>query len=133
MPENDALAVREVLARYAWHVDRREWDAWRALFAPDAVWASVANGEHRGQDDFDRLVARLDRLVTADPPTRHLISNELVKVDGDAAVARCYVTSFVGDVQRVRTAGEYRIELVRGGDGWRIRRLDLALHRPTPT
>jgi SnoaL-like domain len=64
--------------------------------------------------------------------SQHLISNVVVRLDGDRAESSCYLQA-----QHVRTgtaggdnfiiAGRYDDQLVRGPDGWRIRERRLAV------
>ena len=59
--------------------------------------------------------------------TYHRLSNFVIDVDGDTATARTYVHAVLmvtpdDNAPWVDVIGHYDDELVRGADGWRIRR-----------
>ena len=48
----------ELLYREAYHLDRREWEAWLALYTDDAVfWAPAIAGEEGFSEDPDNDVS----------------------------------------------------------------------------
>jgi ketosteroid isomerase-like protein len=70
----DALAVRELVARYALAIDDRDWGTLRALFTADAVVAGAAE-EVSGRDAVVDYLARRMALVgpTAHSPHAHVV------------------------------------------------------------
>lgn len=55
-----------------------------ALFAPDAVWDGGMFGRYEGREKIRDHFNKSDRAV---PFAIHLLSNELIEVDGDRATA----------------------------------------------
>jgi 3-phenylpropionate/cinnamic acid dioxygenase small subunit len=124
----DALAVLEakqqigeVLFRYGYALDSRDWEQLRTCFLPEVVG-------HYGGDPLTGYEA-IEQLcrTTLEPlsVSQHLIGNVTVTVDGDEARSVCYLHA-----QHVRPgteggeqfifAGRYLDRLVRMPDGWRI-------------
>lgn len=138
----DRLAIERLLADYAWHVDRGEFEAFAELFR-HGVW----NGKVGYESTLDWL-RRNVILYNGVPLTHHVISNVSIEIGhgGDRATARSYITVFQrtpsDDSVRVVTANTYDDVLVKGAEGWTFedrvvnRRLvgDFAghLHNPPP-
>ncbi len=61
---SDRLEIQDVLTRYCYAVDDRDWDTYRQLFAPDAVIDTITGGIKSGvEEHVARLVESID--VTA--------------------------------------------------------------------
>jgi ketosteroid isomerase-like protein len=125
----DRQEITELCYRYGLAVDGRDWAALAACFTPDAdAYFLDMPPCHGYQAIEDTCRAALTPLSA----TQHLVSNVVVRLDGDRASSTCYLQA-----QHVRTgtaggehfiiAGRYADQLVRTPDGWRIRerRLDL--------
>lgn len=123
----DRAAVVAVVHRYALACDDHDWAALRSCFTPDA------EAEYSGV----RLPAGVEHIVdhvrglAALPATQHVVGTVCVEAAGDRARAASYTTAHLvrpaGDGHEVVHRGlRYDDELVRTGDGWRIRR---RLHR----
>ncbi|RFU19130.1 nuclear transport factor 2 family protein [Geodermatophilus marinus] len=63
----DALALHELVARYALAVDDRDWGTLRGLFTADAVFAGIAERV----EGRDAVVDYLARRLAASGPTAH--------------------------------------------------------------
>lgn len=117
----DQQEITDVLHRYGYALDGRDWALLRTCFLPDVV-GDYGAGPLHGYDAVEQLCR-----VTLEPlsVSQHLIGNVTVTVDGDAAGASCYLHA-----QHVRPglpggeqfvfAGRYTDRLVRTRDGWRI-------------
>jgi hypothetical protein len=114
----DRVAIERLLADYAWHVDRGEFEAFAELFR-HGVW--------NGNWGYEAILDWLRRnviLYDGVPLTHHVISNVSIDIDplGDRATARSYITVFqrtpADDSVRVVTANIYDDVLVRRSDGW---------------
>ena len=70
----DALAVRELAARYALAIDDRDWDTLRDLYTADAVFAGAAE-RVTGRDAVVDYLARRMALVgpTTHSPHAHVV------------------------------------------------------------
>jgi hypothetical protein len=96
------------------------------FYDPDVV-AHSPRGEFRGIDDIVARVAPSDD----DPErTQHFLTDVVVRVDGDRAVAdaKQLVQFFVAGERPHRTSGLHvRYELARRAGGWRITAADNTL------
>jgi uncharacterized protein (TIGR02246 family) len=116
------------LIRSAWAaIDRKDWDGYASAFAVDGVFEILGQRRH-GRDEIvagpARDLARYDRL-------QHIITNELVHVDGDRASGQWYAIAVhvpdAGAPDRHADVGlRYRFDAKRTPDeGWRL--ADVAL------
>jgi len=119
----DKQEITEICYRYGLALDRRDWAALAALFTPDTDAFYLDMPPARGYKAIeDTCRTALDPLSA----TQHLISNVVVRLDGDRAECSCYLQA-----QHVKTgtaggdnfiiAGRYDDKLLRTPDGWRIR------------
>jgi ketosteroid isomerase-like protein len=112
----DESAVHAVVCRYARAVDRRDWEAVRSCYHPDAR-------DHRGRFDggVDELLRWLALAVADIEAMTHLITTHTVAVSGDVAASEAYCLA------RHRLSGGdrmiiclYRDRLERRAGKWRI-------------
>jgi hypothetical protein len=128
----DSVAIRDVIDRYAFGVDRRDWDLVSACFTPDCHADYGRSGAWTSRPPF---VEWLDLTHREVGPTMHRITNHQVKVDGDAATATSYLDALLQvdhqEFDLLRVVAIYHDELVRTADGWQIatRRLEDYLWR----
>lgn len=117
----DRLAVQDLTVAYCTALDTKDYEALRAVFAPDAH-AVLGHTEHHG---IDSIIERIRTTLEPLDLSQHLIANHVVTIDGDRASCVCELQA-----QHVREAadggpnylvgGRYEDELVRTPDGWRI-------------
>ena len=108
-------AIRRTLAAYCQLLDDGRFDDWVEVFSDDVAF-SVMGQVARGRDQVRRVI---EPVQQADARGRHLMSEPLIAVDGDAATATtdyCFVSRDL----RVTSAGRYHDRLVHDGDRWRI-------------
>jgi ketosteroid isomerase-like protein len=121
---SDRLEIEQLLVRYCDAIDRRDWDAFRSVFTPDAVIEDVT----AGVTGVDAMVEFLPRALAQVRIAQHTISTMLLDVDGDRARARtvCHCPMVVelddGGTQVMFQGLWYVDELVRTTAGWRIAR-----------
>ena len=117
----DKQEIRDLVHRYGYALDGRDYDLLRTCFLPDAV-GHYGGDPLRGYEAIEELCR-----TTLDPLTasQHLIGNVLVSVDGDEATSTCYLHAQHvllgtegGDL--FVFAGRYLDRLTRTPDGWRI-------------
>jgi ketosteroid isomerase-like protein len=120
---SDRLEIEQLLARYCHAIDRRDWDAYRAVYTPDAV---IDDGTAGPGNSVDDMVAFLSRVLSRVPLTQHSISASVVEIAGDTAHARtvCQCPAMMdvgGGETRLYFMGTWYVDdLVRTDDGWRI-------------
>lgn len=142
--------VADLLYREAYHLDRRDWDAWLALYADDAIyWAPAFASDDAMTSDPDTeislmymdkpgLEARVFRIESADsyateplPWTAHLVTNVLVQGETDGVIeasASWMTHSFLRTRGAVIRGGLYDYRLRRASAGLMIQRKKIMVH-----
>jgi 3-phenylpropionate/cinnamic acid dioxygenase small subunit len=112
--------IADVLVRYCFAIDDKDWAALHEVFTPDCVADYGDFGLFEGADAVVAWMAPVHVGLV----TQHALGNVLVTVDGDRAASRSYVTVTLqpDGGAMFRTGGSYRDELRRDGDRWRIAR-----------
>ena len=131
----DRLDVSDMITRYAFALDRREWDDFDAIFADEIYMEMphVPSGATVSLADFKQTVVD---VVGGFDATHHPIANHLVTISGDRAQCKCYAAAWhtlptergVTDYCLVR--GFYDWGLKRTPDGWRIDSVKIEFHGP---
>jgi hypothetical protein len=120
----DRLAINDLLVRYAWAIDTKDWDALDGVFTPDAHIDYTATGGIAGT--LGEIKPWLAESLAAFPATQHLLANSQVTLAGDTATARTAVYNPMGAATREGPlhfffmGGIYADQLVRTPAGWRI-------------
>jgi 3-phenylpropionate/cinnamic acid dioxygenase small subunit len=120
-------AIRELLARYCFHIDLGEYEEWLGLFTEDGVFDLGKMGHFQGRDTLRKFTKS---IPTADgvPTLRHCVVNPIVEVNGDAARARSYVVVVQGKPQlSFSVVGRYEDEIVKIDGSWRFKARHVAL------
>ena len=121
---SDRLEIRDVLTRYCYAVDDRDWDAYRQLFTSDAVIDDTVTGGIRSgvEEHITYLRQALSKVLIS----QHAISTVLVKLNGDDATVRahcaCPIVLDTGEHDKhVMFQGLwYRESFIRTEGGWKI-------------
>lgn len=120
----DRLEIEQLLTRYANALDRRDFDAWDAVFTPDAYIDYRATGGVDGS--FAEVKAWVREAMQRFPNYQHLLGNFAIEVAGDTATSRtaCFnplEMALPGGRTQVMFVGLWYVDkLVRTRDGWRI-------------
>ena len=120
----DRLAIVDLLHRYATGLDTKDWDKLASVFTADGVADYGAlGGVNQGPAAIVKLCSGALGGLDA---SQHIITNEVIELDGDRARARCYFQAqhvFTGAEggDNFLVGGTYDDEIVRTVDGWRIR------------
>jgi 3-phenylpropionate/cinnamic acid dioxygenase small subunit len=122
----DRLNIHEVVTRYAYAVDQRDWPAFASIFA-DEVHLVVPHVEHEKPVlTRDEIVALIRQTTGGFEATHHLVANQLVTLDGDRARCKAYANAWhnlptnPGATDYVLVRGYYDFGLERAPSGWRI-------------
>jgi hypothetical protein len=124
---SDRIQIEELLVRYCYAVDDRDWDAYRNVFTADAVLDdTVTGGVKSGVEEH---VAFMKRALSRILISQHAISTMLLDIRGDEASARVHCSCpMVVDIGQGRKhvffqGLWYRDQLVRTEEGWRVSEL----------
>lgn len=120
----DRLAIADVLTRYAWSLDSKEFDGLDDVFTDDAHIDYTSSGGVAGA--FPEVKAWLASVLPHFPAYQHLVTNTDIRVDGDTATSRAefynpMVTAKPDGSRGIFfVGGEYHDRLARTPAGWRI-------------
>ena len=127
--ELDRLAIMDLLIRYGTSVDSHNFEGIRSCLAEDLVFVGFGTPETgHGGDAYRDLIRELLKPFGA---TQHLLGNQVVEFNGDAAHVRTDVQAthfIVDDPETVQTLwATYVDEMARVGDGheWTITHREL--------
>jgi SnoaL-like domain len=127
----DRAAISDILKKYAFSIDRRQWDDFASCFAGEIEvnlirtngWVTFA------LSDYVKLVSGVFNSYTA---TQHLTANEQITVEGDSATAWSTLNAThhqreaVGD-QFQQQVGYYEWQLARASR-WQITKVRQVLY-----
>ena len=123
---DDWHAIETLVMTYAERVDLGDFAGVAALFA-HATYRAEHGGEIASQDGAAAVQATFDSMVRryddGTPRTKHVTTNLIVELDGDAARSRCYYTVFQQtDVLPLQPiiAGRYHDRFARVDGEWRF-------------
>jgi len=122
---SDRLEIEELLVRYSHALDTKDWDAWEALFTPDAVVDYTEMGGIRG--GAHEVRRWLEEVMAWPLSYQHLVANTLLDFDDDDhARARtiCHNPMVIDDGKggtHVFFCGLWYLDrVVRTPEGWRF-------------
>lgn len=123
---DDRDAIRQLLYRYCFYMDRHQFSELSELFARDGEWiAPYARATGR-----DVIAAVLKRNVPDTPARMHFTMNSVISLDGDRAEAESnyLVVLQDGDGLIPSVCGIYADVLTRAPGGWQFQRRELIHH-----
>ncbi|MEX8191791.1 nuclear transport factor 2 family protein [Comamonas guangdongensis] len=121
----DKLEINELLARYCHALDLGDWQAFAALFTPDAALDFTAFGGPKGTPA--QLQAFFAPILGGLKAYQHTVSTVVIELQGDCAKARSAAMvpmtrlDAEGREQTFMSGLWYEDELVRTGLGWQIK------------
>jgi 3-phenylpropionate/cinnamic acid dioxygenase small subunit len=124
---SDRIEIEDLLVRYCYAVDDRDWVSYRAVFVPDAIIDDTITGGIRSgvEEHVVFMIKALSRIRIS----QHAVSTIQCELGSDEARVRVHCSCpMVVDLGKERTQVFfqglwYRDHLVRTADGWRIREL----------
>jgi uncharacterized protein (TIGR02246 family) len=109
----DRDAIRDLYARYCWNIDSGAADAWAECFSEDGEF--VVEG---GEPLLGRGALRAFAASLPSGALHHMVMNEAIDVDGDAATYRSSV--LVVSNGAIVTTGRTQDTLRRFEGSWKI-------------
>lgn len=118
----DREDIIELINLYGLAMDTRRWDLFDRIFTPDVDADYGLTSHWTDRAAFKSDFGSFHELFDA---TQHVMTNHLVRVAGDSAVAHTYgawrlIRHAAGDPPVWDGTGYYDDRLVRTGEGWRI-------------
>lgn len=83
---SDKLEINELLARYCHALDQKNWEAFQAIFLPDAILDFTAFGGPKGSPG--ELQEFFTPILSSLASTQHTVSTIKIDLAGDKAAAR---------------------------------------------
>jgi uncharacterized protein (TIGR02246 family) len=123
---DDKNAIREVLAKYCFHLDDGQFEAMAALFTGDGTW-DTAFGKGTGRAG---IVAQARSISTGSsrPRRAHLTTNIVIELNGDTATVQSNwaVVTNSETGPKIGSAGAYADQMVKQDGRWyfRYRKID---------
>jgi hypothetical protein len=119
----DRAEITDLIVRYTRALDQRRWNEFDSIFSADAHIDYSAFGGVAGD-----LAAAKEFLASTMPlftVTQHMLGLPAIDLEGDAATAvtPCHNPMVLSSGRLMVCSLWYHHELVRTGEGWRIRRL----------
>ena len=122
----DRAAISDVQLRYALGVDTRDWPLFRSCFTDEIEIDSSSAAPPPQRWKADDWVELVRRTINGMKTTQHIITNQIITIDDDAATciayvqARHHLPNDSGENDQ-NTYGYYTNHLVRMPNGWKIR------------
>lgn len=119
---DDRAAITALVYGYAERIDAGDLAGVGELFA-DATYRSDRGGSYRGAAAVRGVLERLVLLYDGVPRTKHVTTNLVIELAGDAATARSYFTvlqAAPGAPLQPIVAGRYHDRFARADGAWRF-------------
>ena len=124
---SDRAEISDVIVRYGWSIDTKDWALLDTCFTDDAHvdYSSNPGGKVGPYRD---VRGWLEKVMSAFPVTQHLMSNIDVTLDGAIACVRTMVANPQGAATREGplhfffVGARYDDDFVRTDAGWKIAR-----------
>ena len=121
---SDRLEIQDLMVRYSYAIDNRDWDALDNVFTPDAhIDYSVFGGSVGNLAETKAFLTEAMPMFTT---LQHMVSGTTIEFDGDTATTKtqCHNPMTMGDAEKpdLMVCGLWYVDkLVRTADGWRIK------------
>jgi 3-phenylpropionate/cinnamic acid dioxygenase small subunit len=129
---DDWFAINNLFVRYATALDACDVDAVVDCFEADGWLDSPVLGRFDGSEGIRAFAMRTVKLKEEQGVQfRHVVSNLQAEVDGDRALARCYLLDFLtrDGTTELLSPGEYACELKRTNGAWRFVQRSVTMDR----
>jgi hypothetical protein len=122
---SDRIEIQDVLVRYCYAVDDRNWEDYRKSFTVDAVIDDTKTGGIKS--NVENHITYMKRALTKILLSQHTISTILIEISGDTAVVRTHCSCPMkveldnGNSQIFFQGLWYYDKLIRTTGGWKIK------------
>ena len=120
----DADEIRSLMSKYCHGIDKKDEPLFMSIWAEDGLY-ELPRGQAAGIDSIRKLLHKVWREV---PKCHHHITNPLIDIDGDSAVARTDVIYYrqTDDGTLQLLSGTYAFRFVRIAGEWKTALLKFA-------
>ena len=121
---SDRLEIQDLMVRYSYAIDSRNWDALDDVFTPDAhIDYSVFGGSVGNLAETKAFLTEAMPMFTT---LQHMVSGTTITFDGDTATTKtqCHNPMTMGDAEKpdLMVCGLWYVDkVVRTPAGWRIK------------
>jgi hypothetical protein len=120
---SDTIEIQNLLTRYVFAIDDKDFDRLDRVFTPDATMDYTAAGGVKG--NWSQIKPWLRAALGRYPKTQHLIGLPDIMIDGDRARSRVMLMNPMQCGPELRDevflcGCVYSDTLIRTADGWRI-------------
>jgi 3-phenylpropionate/cinnamic acid dioxygenase small subunit len=124
----DRIALQDVMLNYAAAVDERDYERYKACFAPQVEVFNFGDQTFRGRDAWLSYVwAALENYSA----TQHLLGPQLATIEGDLARTRSDVQALhftrVENPKQITLWATYLTDMERTDGAWKIIRHELVV------
>jgi len=112
-------AIRELIARYCFHIDGNDFDAWANTFTEDGVFEVEGLMKFEGRSSIREFANHIPKDDQGRTGMMHYTMNQIIDVAGERATATCYMLILrSGTPLHADIAGRYEDELVKQNGRW---------------
>jgi len=122
---SDRLEIQDLMVRYSYAIDNRDWAALDDVLTPDAhIDYSVFGGSVGNLSETKEFLAGAMQMFTT---LQHMVSGTTISFTGDDSAetrTQCHNPMTMGDAEQpdLMMCGLWYVDkLVRTDDGWRIK------------
>ena len=122
---SDRLEIQDLMTRYSYAIDTRNWDALDNVFTPDAhIDYSVFGGSVGNLEETKKFLGEAMPMFST---LQHMVSGTTIAFTGDDSAdtkTQCHNPMTMGDAEHpaLMVCGLWYVDkLVRTADGWRIK------------
>jgi ketosteroid isomerase-like protein len=131
----DWFAINNLFIRYATSLDKGDIDGVISCFTEDGTIDSPIFGAYAGHEGIREFAERTaTALQVRGIQFRHIVSNLVIDVEGNAATATCYLLDFAtreGNTELL-SPGRCNCNLRKIGDVWQISSRTVTMDRVSP-
>jgi uncharacterized protein (TIGR02246 family) len=116
----DRLAINDLFVRYTTALDAGDIETIVGCFTEDGSLESPTVGTHTGRTAIREFATRFARFRERGSQLRHVISNLAVRLDGNRALATCYLLNVItrNGKSELLAPGRYECRLAKIDGEW---------------
>ena len=121
----DLILIHQLLGRYGHTIDHRQWDAFAALFVPDASIDYQGGSGVVVRKGRDAIVEWFRAVGAGHPPAHHvtnIVVDDTADPSGPVSVHSKFIAPFTRQehVPKRLYGGDYHDVVVRTAEGWKF-------------